>query len=229
MASFGTQPRRHRNRRGGGGIPRGGLYGGRAGEALTNQDPISYWRSLIQRGGGLTGTSSPSDTFINEQLMPYMQDDYTSRLAKRQNLSVKDYTRGVWGAGYRGKKGNRADIGHLGVNDLTGNTRLGRMYQNWYSNENPISYSVGELSKLGGYDAGAGNQGFQDWYASSWVPQQQLGLDRARQATAPTLSMRQYLGGEDVLGDARRAYALRPSVARVPAPVAPEGRYSWWN
>jgi hypothetical protein len=209
------------------GVPAGGLYGGNAGEALTNQDPTSYWRSLLTRGGTITGTASPGDTYINEQGLPWLEDDYRQQLALNQNLSVADYTKNTYGAGYEGPLGQTANVGTL---SLTGNTPFANRYQNWYSNESPISYATSELSKLGGYDSVGGNRGFQNFFQTDWVPQLQAGLETARSTLGtPALSMREYLQGQDLLGQAQRAYAVRPRDTRLPAPISQEGRYSWWS
>ena len=87
---------------------------------------------------------------------------------------------------------------------------------------------MGQAASAGGFVPGGGNTQFQDWYQTSYIPGLEAELATAQQGN-PQMSMRELVAGRDIVGEARRKYAVRPSTQRQPGPIGLSGRYSWWE
>lgn len=114
---------RNRNRGGGGGggggnkTPKGGLYGGKAGEAAANQNPEVFLQSYLDKAG-LSGGASGSnwDRFMSEMAIPDLMRQYNAATADNQRLSMPDWLRQNYGgAGWSGKRGRTFDAGTVGA------------------------------------------------------------------------------------------------------------------
>lgn len=233
--AYGVQagPARPRNRpnrpnQGGGrGIPKGGTYGGRAGEALTNTDPESYIISMFQNAGLFQNPATQQATWMRDEAIRNLMAEYAGAAGTNQNLSVEDFFRKNYGVEYGGKKGTRFNPGTL--SQLTGT--MAEKWRNYEGETQPLSVATRHMGG-GGWVAGgggAGSQDFQNWFQESFAPGLKTQHTAFAQANAPQMSFDQFLQGQDVLGKARKAWAYRSPLLRSPAPIDFAGRYSWWE
>lgn len=223
----GVQPNRGGGGGGGGGgrnrLPNTGLYQGRAGEAQANQNPEAFLRSAVSGVGGLNYSGTPIGDF-SERFVQKLLDEYNLAVSGNQRLSVPDWMRQTYGAGWEGKKGRTFNPGQLGSNGGA----LDAAFTENYSNEDPLNYLTGQAAKQGGFAAGGGNQDFQRWYQENQVPALMAELAGA-QATDPNISMANLIAGRDLVGQARRRYLARPDTQRAPGPINLGSRWSWWE
>lgn len=126
----------NRNRGGGGGggnkTPKGGLYGGKAGEAAANQQPEIFVENFLRQAGLINDTGTEFDNFMKQQQIANMVGAYNSAMAgKNQRMSIADWLRQNYGgAGYSGKRGTTFSAGTFGQSpgDVGGTTPGGGIY-----------------------------------------------------------------------------------------------------
>lgn len=218
------------NRRGGGGgnnrnrnrIPNTGLWAGRAGQALANQQPEQFFRGAVSNLGGLDYSGTPLSEFSDEYVARLM-DQYNAALATNQRLSPRDWMRNTYGAGYGGKRGNAFDAGSMGMGG-----DLGAAYRNYYSNTSPLDFLVGEGVARGGLAPRGGNAEFQRFYQDTFAPGV-LAEQAGARAANPSISMADLIAGRDLMGEARRQFLTRPNAARQIGPANLASRWSWWE
>lgn len=174
-----------RNRGGGGGgrgrpkKPQGGLYGGKAGEATSNQDPEQFFTSLLSQSGLYGNTGSAYDDFVRTQLLDRMMRGYNDATDLNQNLSAVDWARQTYGAGFdndpafnkrqrkRGKGvGTVFNPGSLG----TLNEGIQGLWETNQANDDPLSYFTSRgIDRL--VPGAAGNSQFTNFLNSQYLPQ----------------------------------------------------------
>ncbi len=215
--------------RGGGGgggrnrIPNTGLYPGRQGQAAANQDPETFFRSAVQKLGGLDYSGTPLAEFSDDYVAKLM-DEYNAAQAGNQRLSPVEWLRDTYGAEWGGKKGRNFDQGDLGL----GGGALEQAYRNWYSNTSPIDFMVGQATAAGGLAPSGGNQEFQRYFQDTFAPGVMAAMAGARQAN-PQLSVADLIAGRDLADEARRRFMVRPNAARQIGPANLAGRWSWFD
>src|SRR5262245_8653740 len=182
----GGQNRRPPNRGGGGGggggkkkVPNTGLYGDNSGEAEANLDPEQYIRNLLQQAGVMDFSGSQYGDWANEQLVNQLLSGYNAAQALNQQLSIADYLRNAYGAGYGGKKGQDFSGGTL--NTLT--QPLADQWNDYRSNTQSQQFINEQAINQGGILPGGGNVDFQDWLKSTFMPELEADW-RADQASA---------------------------------------------
>src|SRR5262245_4843429 len=190
-----------RNHRGGGGgggqnkVPATGVYTGKAGEALSNQDPEQYIRDILGASGMTQDTGTPYGQWANDQLVQNIMRGYHDATGFNQSLSPEDYIRATYGAGYSttGKKKSKGGQGKTTVfnQGTLGNAASGLadQYADYQSNTDMEGFLRGKGVQGGGILEGGGNSDFQNFYTDTFTPGVIGQLNAARmqpEANAPT-------------------------------------------
>ena len=186
---------------GGGRVPKGGLYGGRAGKAAANQDPTKYFTNVVNR---LLGASS-GDAFEDWQrttLTTDLSGEYSAANAGRQRLDPIKWLRQTYGgAGFSGKRGRAFAGGTLAADSPEMQAR----YQTHQANDSPLTYLLGRQTGAGDPQLPAGgNPEYARWWAQEYAPRLELEYQTAQQAT-PGLNVSDWYGGVDP-GRAQREF-----------------------
>jgi hypothetical protein len=195
----GSRPRRPGGGGGGGKVPRGGLYGGKPGEAASNQDPEQYFLDLLSKTGITDGSGSAADLYGGGAYLQQMIRDYNVASADNQRLSAADWARQTYGAGWQGKRGKAFTAGTLSADDPA----FAQAASTNYNNTNPRAYLT--TQGLGGPLAQGGNDEFSRWYTEVYAPRLEAEYTQA-QASAPGLNIADWNAQQEGSGRAQREY-----------------------
>jgi hypothetical protein len=176
----GNNRNKPKNRQGGGagaGLDRG-LYGDDAqGEAAGNQAPDAYIRNMLTQSGVLRGTGTTYDTWADDQLQKNILDKYNAAVGLNQGLSIADFMKQTYGAGYGGKKGKDFTAGNF-----AGSEGTAADWDKYQSDTETDTWLNNKLAGGGGFAAGGGNQDFQAWFGKQFAPQLAQGWEAAKAA-----------------------------------------------
>jgi len=203
-------------------LPGGGIYAGRAGEAQTNTDPMSFFTSMLVNSGMMPQTNTPQDIWVRDQAVKNLMDQYAGYSATNQRASPLDFMKNIYGASYEGKKAKRFNPGNLaGVT-----AGLPEQFGHVYANENQEAFLNEEASRRGLLPA-TGTPNFNTWYSTVFQPQTQTNF-RVAQRNAPNLNYDDWLATQNLVGQAQRGYANRPDMLRGQSAAPEIGHWSWW-
>ncbi len=225
-----ANPRNNRGGRPGGSggsgnsrVPKGGLYGGKSGEAVGNQAPDAFFLNALRQGGVINDSGTELDTFTRDQSVQNLMGQYNAAQALNQRLSASDFLKQQYGAGYGGRRGQNFQAG-----SLTGATGpIAGQFQTNFANQNPLTHMATQGAKQG-FAASNGNDDFQNYFNTVYAPQQELQW-RTAQRDNPQVNFDTFSAGLTP-EMAQRAFAHRAPRYRTPSANAPTGgRWSWWS
>jgi len=172
----GNNRNRNRNRgQGGGGgnnqPGNGPLYGGDAGQALTNQDPEQYIQDLLNQLGVLDSSGTDYGTWRNTTMANSLLAGYNAAQANNQSLNPADYFQNTYGAGWNsGGRHNRNQQFNAGtLASIVGPTA--DQYVDYQSNTDPNKYLAGKFANAGLTMPTGGNADFTDFLNRIYTPQ----------------------------------------------------------
>jgi len=204
-------------------IPNTGAFKGKAGEALSNQDPQGFVDNMLTLGGWFTGTGTPADQYARQILAPQLMSDYGAARNAHQKLSVRDWFQNQYGAGPAGK-GGALQPGRLAFGG-----QEDPRFQHFYSNMFQDQYLQGEAGRLGLTDATGSNAGYNDFVTNYLGSTIKPRFEQARAVPGQgQLNMDDWLKTQDWLNQARSAFATRGNSQRQPGITDQAGRWSWW-
>ena len=209
-----------------GGKKKTGLYKGKAGAAASNQDPLTFFNTALNKSGAMGaggGAGTDFNTWLTGTFAPGMVSDYNAALADNEKTSAKKWLNKTYGVTGWNKAG-KFDAGQFGS---TATGPLAEKYDIYSANQNPLT-RIATTAGQQGMLASNGNDQFKQWYLSEYAPQIEAGWRTAARDN-PALNFSDYEQTLDP-NDARRAYQFRAPQSRLPsAAQSTGGRWSWWS
>jgi hypothetical protein len=234
-ATQGVAPGGGRNNRGPGtnrgggpgrkkGIPEGGLFHGKAGEAAANAAPDAFFRGALRGSGLTTGRGDPRDVFSQDTLLNDLLGQYELANQANQKLSAEDWMKNTYGASWAGKRGQNFQAGTLA--SLGGD--IEDRFQDWTSNQEPLTAASNAMRNQGFLASNANpdlanfvNTVLPGMFEQEWHNRQMAGES--------SLSMADFMAQQDP-DRIRRLYATRAPAYRQPSAARPMGgAWSWWG